>query len=74
MVELLALLLRIWDVPAPNLGPGDRLYLLRFSWFSSVPLGKCLESTLKLYLYSFLPNPFQIIIIRLSPYHRRYVV
>jgi hypothetical protein len=41
-----------------------------FSWFYSVPPGECHNSNLKLGHERFQPNPFQVIIIHLSPYHR----
>jgi hypothetical protein len=45
-----------------------------FLWFTSVHPGKYQVSTLKLNYNRFLQNPFQFIIIHLSPYHRRYTV
>jgi hypothetical protein len=38
--------------------PGDQLCWLRFLWFSSVPPGKCQDSTVKLGCVCFLPHPF----------------
>jgi hypothetical protein len=67
-------LLRIREVPGSNLGPGDRLSWLKIFVFFSVPTGECRYSTLKLRNEPFLPNPFQFIIIHLSPYHRRNIV
>jgi hypothetical protein len=46
MVEWLALLLRILEVPGSNLGPETGHSDWGFSWFSSIPPGKCQDSTL----------------------------
>jgi hypothetical protein len=46
MVEWLALLLRIREVPGSNLGPETDYPDWGFSWFSSVFPGKCRDSTL----------------------------
>jgi hypothetical protein len=73
MVKRLTLL-PIREVPGSNLGPGDRLYSLSFSQFSSVPPGECRDCTLKLGHDRFLSNPFQCMIIHLSSNHRRYIV
>jgi hypothetical protein len=45
MVQWLIFLLRFLEVPSSNLGPGDWLSLLRFSWFYSLP-PECRNSTL----------------------------
>jgi hypothetical protein len=47
VVDWLTLLLLIRELPGSILGPGDRLSWLSFSSFSSVPLGECCDSTLK---------------------------
>jgi hypothetical protein len=44
-----------------------------FSWFSSFRVGECRGSILKLGHDSFLSNPFQFNVIRVSFYHWRYV-
>jgi hypothetical protein len=71
---------RVVNSPASYLGgprfkfrPGDRLSWLRFSWFSSVPPGKCRDSTLKLGHDRFLPHPFQCF-IHLSSFHSTLIV
>jgi hypothetical protein len=71
--EWLTFLFRTQEVPGSNLSTGDQLSW-GFSWFSSVPPGKCQDSTLKLSHDHFLPSLFPFIIIHLSPYHRRYTV
>jgi hypothetical protein len=49
--------------------PGDRLSWLEFSWFSSVPPGKCwLGEYFKLDYDHFPPHPFQFI-IHLPSFH-----
>jgi hypothetical protein len=60
VVKWLTLVLRIREVSGLILSPGypDR----GFSWFLSVPPGKCQGSTLKLVYSHFLSNPFQVII------------
>jgi hypothetical protein len=55
-----SLLRRIWEVPGWILGPGDRLYKLRFLWLYSVPSGECRDSALKLGHIRFLAKPFPI--------------
>jgi hypothetical protein len=72
VVELLTLLLCVREVGASNLGLGNLLSWLRFSWFSSVPPGEWWDSILKLGRDCFLPHPFQFIIIHLSPCHWHY--
>jgi hypothetical protein len=68
-------LLRVQEVPGSNLGPGDWLSWLSFFVVFSVTPGECRDSTLKLGDDSFLPNPFQfIIIIHLSPYYLRCIL
>jgi hypothetical protein len=54
--------------------PRDRQSWLRFSRFFSVTPGECRDSTLKLGHDHFLPNPFQFIVIHMSPKHWRYIV
>jgi hypothetical protein len=63
--RVLSILLCIRDIPGSNLGP-ETEYSEVFSWFSSVPPGKCRDSTLKLGHNLFPPNPLHFI-IRLSP-------
>jgi hypothetical protein len=41
VVKWLTLLLRIWQVLASSLGPGDRPCWLMFLWFPSIPSGEC---------------------------------
>jgi hypothetical protein len=67
-------LLCIRNVSGSNLSPDGRLSRLRFSRFSSVFPGNCWDCTLKIGQDHLLPNPFQFIIIHLSPYHWRYIV
>jgi hypothetical protein len=54
--------------------PCDCLSWSRFLVVSSVPPGECQGTTLKFSHDHFLLNPFQFIIIHLSPYHRRYII
>jgi hypothetical protein len=68
VVEWLALLLRIREVPRSNLGPETGYPNWGFSWFSSVPPGECRDRSLKLSHDRFLPNPFQFI-IQLPHFH-----
>jgi hypothetical protein len=56
---------RIWE---------EQWILRGISWFSSVPPAECKDSTLKLGHDRFVPNPFQLIVIHLSPCHWRYKV
>jgi hypothetical protein len=58
--EWLALLLRIWEVLGSDFGSETGYVDLGFSWFSSVPPGKCMD--IKLGHSCFLPYPFQFII------------
>jgi hypothetical protein len=67
MVENLALMLRIREVPGSDLGQETSYPVWGFSWFLSVPLGEYRNITLQLVHDRFLPNPFQFII-------RRYIV
>jgi hypothetical protein len=59
-VEWLALLLRIWKGRGSDLGPEFGYTNWDFSFFSSVPTGKCWY--LELSYDRFLPHPFQFII------------
>jgi hypothetical protein len=56
VVEWLTLILRIREGPGSILGPATGYPNSRFSWFSSVPPGELLDSTLKLGLDRFLPT------------------
>jgi hypothetical protein len=64
-VEWLALLLRIREVPGSNLGPKTGYLYCGFSWFSSVPPGKCWDITLK----QAMADSFHILSNSLSSYH-----
>jgi hypothetical protein len=68
VVKSLTPLLRIREFPGSNFGPETGYPDWRFSWFSSVPSGKCCDSTLKLGHDSFLPRPFKYTIY-VGPYH-----
>jgi hypothetical protein len=61
-------------VPGSNFGPKTGYLDWDFLWFSSITPGECRDSTLKLVYDRYLLNPFQFVIIHLSPYRRRYVV
>jgi hypothetical protein len=71
MVEWLILMLHIWEVPGSKLGP-DTDYS-EFLWFSSVPPGKCQDSTLKLGHDHFLPILFNSS-LTYHPFIQRYIV
>jgi hypothetical protein len=68
MVEWLTLLLHLQEVPGSNLGLETSYPDWGFSWISSVPPGKCQDSTLKLGHDHFFPNLFRFI-IHLSSFH-----
>jgi hypothetical protein len=68
VVERSTHLLRIREVQLSNLVPETGYPDLGFSWFSSVPPGKCWDSSLKLGHGRLVLNLFQFI-IHLSPFH-----
>jgi hypothetical protein len=71
--QWLAILLLIREVLSSNLGPVIGYLNESFSWFSSVPLGKC-QYNLKFCNICFLPSPFQLSSLA---YHRiipRYII
>jgi hypothetical protein len=68
VVEWLMLLLRILGVPGSNFDPEISHLHWGCSWFSSVPLAKWGDITLKLRHNRFLLHPFQFV-LHLSPYH-----
>jgi hypothetical protein len=61
VVEWLTLLVCIREVSGSNISP-ETGYRDCFSWFSSVPAGKCRDSTIKLGNGPFLSHPFQFIL------------
>jgi hypothetical protein len=74
VVEWLTVVLCIRNITVWNLGPGDRIFWLMFFMVFLGSSWRMPSNTLKLGHEHFLPNPFQFIIIQLSPYHRRCIV
>jgi hypothetical protein len=62
VVQWLTLLLRIRDLQGSYIGPKTGYPDSGLSWFSTVPLGECWDSNLKLVHDRFLQNLFQFII------------
>jgi hypothetical protein len=74
VVKWLTLVLRIREVQCSNLRTGDQLCSLRFFVVLLSPSRRVPAQYLSLGHDRFLQNPFQFIIVHLSPYHSRYIV
>jgi hypothetical protein len=74
LVEWLALLLRIREVPDSNLGLATGYADRGSSWFFLSSSIRMLASYLTLGHDRFLSNLFLFVIIHLPPYHLRYIV
>jgi hypothetical protein len=62
------------EIPGFISWSGERLSVLRFSWFSSDPPGECWDSTLKLCHYRLFPKILNISSFTYHPFIRRYIV
>jgi hypothetical protein len=63
LAQVVTLLSRTWEVLRSNIGQNIDYSDRGVSWFSSVPSGKCHDSTLNLEHDRFLPHPFRLIIL-----------